>query len=383
MMNISKHFILPILASAILLFTSCAQGSPTQTADNDDNSEKRENAVITYKDTTISENEYVFLMSTYKAQLLSSLNMTVDNPEMWASEMAADVTFGDFYETLFLDNIMSRAIWLQLFDENGLSLSNEQEKSVDDLVDEWIRYCDGEANFNSVLETFGINAKLLKQIKLDDLKVTAIQEYLFGSDGTMRPTDEEIEDYYLKNYYRTKFIRLNKTRGYKFDENGEPVYNKEKGEYEMYDLTEGEITEREALYTELQAKLTAGEDFDSLLKNTMEPGMAEFEDGYYITESSTFVADEVKKAVKELEVGAWTAVETYGDWYIVKRYELTKKPYLNEQYLKSMFTTLADSTLELKKRTYISTVYEELECDVKAIKKAHPFEEITPNFNIQ
>jgi len=151
----------------------------------------------------------------------------------------------------------------------------------------------------------------------------------------------------------------------------------------MYDLTEGEITEREALYTELQAKLTAGEDFDSLLKNTMEPGMAEFEDGYYITESSTFVADEVKKAVKELEVGAWTAVETYGDWYIVKRYELTKKPYLNEQYLKSMFTTLADSTLELKKRTYISTVYEELECDVKAIKKAHPFEEITPNFNIQ
>jgi len=202
-MNISKHFILPILASAILLFTSCAQGSPTQTADNDDNSEKRENAVITYKDTTISENEYVFLMSTYKAQLLSSLNMTVDNPEMWASKMDADVTFGDFYEALFVDQIMSRAIWLQIFDENGLSLSKEQEDAVADWVDEWIRYYDGKANFNSVLETFGINAKLLKQIKLDDLKVTAIQEYLFGSDGTMRPTDEEIEDYYLKNYYRT------------------------------------------------------------------------------------------------------------------------------------------------------------------------------------
>lgn len=338
-------------------------------------------AVITFRDSVIDENEYIYWLSTYKGQLLSSYEMTKDSDVIWNSEMSNGITYGDFYGALFASDLMSNAVWLQLFDENKLELTKEQKESVEDWVDEWIRYCGSKAALNSALEVYSINSRMLKELKLDQLKISAVQQYLFGPDGVMKPTDEELEKYYNENYYRTKFIRLSKTKEYDFDENGEVIYDEKTSTFSVHEITEEEYAAKEALYSDIQLGLKAGEDFEALMnRHTMESGMLYFADGYYFNSASTYINEELRDALIDTEVGEWIALETEDDWYIAKRYELTEKPYLKAEYLQSMFTTLATETLTLKQQEYIAGFTEEIVTNVDNLLDTYPFVAMTPNF---
>ena len=206
-----KTKITALALSAAMLATSlsgCGQDEP---------------AVITFRDTVIAQNEYIYLLSTYKAQFLESQGFSSDIPELWNTTIQGDVTYGDFCSALFTDQVMTRAIFIQLFDEYGLTLTAEQKKAVENWGDEWIRYVGSKAALNTQLAVFGIDVNMLKEIKLDDLKVAAVEEYLFGDNGVVQPTDEDLDKCYRETYYRTKFIRLSKTKEFDFGEDGKPI----------------------------------------------------------------------------------------------------------------------------------------------------------------
>jgi len=341
-----------------------------------------EAVVISFRDTVITQNEYIYLLSTYKAEFLEGQGFSQDLPELWNTEIqndVTDVTYGDFCSALFTDQVMTRAIFLQLFDEYGLSLTSEQKKAVDDWGDEWIRYMGSKSALNSQLSIYGIDVKMLKEIKLDDLKVSAVKQYLFGENGIMQPTDEDVDRCYRETYYRTKFIRLSKTKEFDFGEDGKPIYDETSYAFSVHDITTEEYEQKQLLYSELQERLNNGEDFESLMyEYTMESRMVYFGQ-YYFNASSGIMENALKEAVSKAEIGKWIAVETETDWYIAMRYELEDKPYLDSELLNNMFTTLASDTLTMVETEFIASQNEDIEWDSE-VMNIFPFAAMTPNF---
>ena len=339
-------------------------------------------SAITFRDTSISENEYCYMMSYYKGlYLYNYFGKTSDDPTIWTSELADGVTIGDYLGALTVSNIMSAAVYIDLFDEYGLTLTNEEINSVDQYIDGLISKLGSKSALNSALSAFGANIDAMRKVKIDSLKVTELQEHLYGENGIYAATEEEIDAYYNENYYRTKFIFISKTLEYERGENGEYKKNDE-GDIVTREMTAEEKTAKEALFKDIEARIASGEDFETLLKEyTMDTGMLHFDDGYYINSASTFVESKVKTAVAELEINKTVSLETDAGWYIIKRYELIDGAYDKEEYASAMFGgDLGETVNTVKMQKLLSEYSEEIIVNDQTVAD-YPLAYCTPNFN--
>lgn len=337
-------------------------------------------AAVTFRDTVITENEYIYWMSTYKGIFLQALGTTTDNSVYWSTEMAEGITYGDYFDVLAQSSIMSNAVALQLFDEYGLTLTKEEINSVDTAINELITSVGGRSTLNSYLVAYGINLDILRDVKLDSLKAAKLQDYLYGENGIDGATDEELAEYYEDNYYRAKFIVIRSDKDYIRDENGDIILDEEAGSYLTRDLTEDEVAEKEALAKDLELRITAGEDFEKLMNEyTMDTGMLHFADGYYFNSSATFVEDAVKEAVASMAIDETKAIETELGWYIIKRYELREDAWKDEAYAPYMFTDLESSVNTVKMQETFGAFSEEIILNDMVID-SYPIANCTANF---
>ncbi len=318
-------------------------------------------SAVTFRDTVVNENEFIYWMSTYKGVFLQTLGTTTDNPAYWTVEMAEGVTYGDYFDVMALSGIMTNAVSLQLFNEYGLTLTKEEIASVDDNINQLISSVGSKNALNSYLAAYGVNLSMLRTVKLNSLKAAKLQDYLYGENGIDSAGDEEIAKYYSDNYYRAKFIVIRSDKDYVRDENGEVILDEEAGSYKTYELTEAEVAEKKALAEDLNLRITSGEDFEELLgEYTMDMGMLYFEDGYYFNAASTFVAEDVKTAVASMAVGEIKFIETDHGWYIIKRYELRENAWKDEAYAPYMFTDLRTSVNTVKMQETFGALSDEI-----------------------
>ncbi len=342
---------------------------------------KEAESVITFRDTVIDEREYSFLMSYYKGMYLYSYyGLTADNSAIWTTELTEGVTVNDYLTAMTLSSIMSTAIYVDLFDEYELSLTDEETDSVDDAIDSLIEKVGSEAKLNSALSEFGANVDTLREVRLNNLKIEKVQEYLYGENGINAATPAELDTYYKMNYCRTKFIFISKTLDYERDENGEYIKN-EDGNLKTCELTEEEIAAKKELFGSIEERVNAGEDFEALLDEyTMDTGMMHFEDGYYLTSTSTFVESDVISTVAGLEIGEVTKLETAAGWYLIKRYELIDGAYEKEEYASAMFGgDLAETVISEKMQKQLSEYSEEVVVDEELMSE-YTLASCAPNF---
>ncbi len=337
-------------------------------------------AAITFRDTVISENEFIYWMSTYKGVFLQSMGTTVDNAAYWSAKLTEDITYGDYFNVMALSGIMSNAVSLQLFNEYGLTLTNEEINAVDSAINDLITSAGGRNILNSYLTAYGINLNMLRDVKLGSLKVAKLQEYLYGENGIESATDAELAKYYNDNYYRIKFIVLRTDKDYVLDENGEAILDTESGSYLTRDLTDAEADAKRALAKDLELRLTSGEDFEELLEEyTMDMGMLHFEDGYYINASSQIVEDSVKTAAASMAIGEIKSVETELGCYIIKRYELREDAWKDEAYAPYMFADLKTSANSVKMQETFGSFSDEIILNDMVVG-SYPLANCTANF---
>ncbi len=337
-------------------------------------------AAITFRDTVISENEFIYWMSTYKGVFLQSMGTTVDNAAYWSAKLTEDITYGDYFNVMALSGIMSNAVSLQLFSEYGLTLTNEEINAVDSAINDLITSAGGRNILNSYLTAYGINLNMLRDVKLNSLKVAKLQEYLYGENGIESATDEELAKYYNDNYYRIKFIVLRTDKDYIRDENGEVILNEETGSYLTRDLTEADAEAKRALAKDLELRLTSGEDFEELLAEyTMDMGMLHFEDGYYINASSQIVEEDVRATALSMAIGEVKAIETELGCYIIKRYELCEDAWKDEKYAMSMFADFKTSANSVKMQETFAAFSDEIILNDMVVD-SYPLANCTANF---
>ncbi len=337
------------------------------------------NAAVTFRDTVITENEYSYYMSYFKGYFLyGTTGTTTDNAKYWTSEIADGVTAGDYASAMILSNVLSNAIYLQLFDEYGLSLAKEEKRAADDAIDELIAVEGSKSALNSALLAYGINADMLRDIMLDQLKITKVQEALYSDPAIGIPTEAELDTYYHDNYYRTQYIFISNSKEFIRDDAGNVVVNEAEGSYEVRELTDEEKADKAALAADLELRIASGEDFETLMgKYTMDMGMLHFPDGYYFNANASYMEADVIVEVMGMQVDEIKSFETSSGWYIAKRCELKDGAYTDETYAPYMFSGMEALVSNQKIQEYIASFGEEIVINEEAVS-AYPIVSCTP-----
>jgi len=336
---------------------------------------------ISFGDVKINANQFCYWMSRFKAMYLYSyFGTTTDNAQYWTSQIANGVTTGDLLNSYAVSAIMTYAVTLKLFDEYGLSLTKEQQNTIDENIQSKITAAGSKAALNNALSAFGVNVNMLKELYTMETKINAVQDYLYGDNGVDKATDEEISEYFNENYYRCKHILIRTDVKYEKDANGAVIVDESTQSYKTTPLTDDEVVAQKELAAELEKRVAAGEDFDRLvLEYSEDTGMQYFDDGYYITSSTTYLPTNVISAVKAMNVGDVQTVESTVGIHIVKRYELKEDAYKTEPYASTQIGDLSQMIDTVKFQELISG-YADLVITNDDVIDDYPLAYCSPNF---
>ncbi len=341
--------------------------------------EEAKKPAVTFRDTVITENEYCYYMSTYKGMFLATMGQTTDNPSYWATEIGEGITVGDYVGALAANEVMTYAVMLQLFDEYGLSLTTEEINTVDSAINAYTSAAGGKGALNSTLTSYNIDINMLREIKLDMVKIKKVQEYMMGEGDIIVTADADRDAYFKDAYKRVKYIFISSQKDYVREVDGSLAKNDD-GSYKTRDITNTEKAEKAVLVEELKQRISDGEDFEALLNEyTMDVGMLHYPDGYYYTTSSGYVEAAVQSALTDAEVGEIVNVETDAGWYIAKPYALEEGAWKKEENA-AMFSNFEAMVNTIKLQEFLSSFGEEVVL-ADGIVQAYPLAYCTPNVN--
>ncbi len=197
----------------------------------------------------VSTYEIEFFMSRMKGTLYN-YGYNVTSGAFWGTIMNSEgLTVDEYYKTQVMKQVSQYMIADYLFEKEGLSLSKDEKKEIGRTMDMLIDAAGSKNEFNATLAEFGINADMLEEIYIRELKMQKIKEHYFGSDGLSgEGSAEKKQEYVEDNYVCFKQVFL---ASYYYecesDKNGDTVYyTDEKAEHIAYDRENG-VT-REDIY---------------------------------------------------------------------------------------------------------------------------------------
>ena len=362
----------------------------------------------------LSINTFMLLLSRMKGTLASSFyyGEKARKDSFYDTIMSeGGKTYGQHFKEEVLASAKNYLAALYLFEEKGLELPDSYIEEIDRNMEELVRG-DGEGSkttLNSKLMAFGANYDVLYDAYLMEAKIEYLSDYLFGADGS-KIAANLVEDYYEQNYVRFKHVFFyNYDAVYEVDENGDSVYYsindgkkisydttakikrdadgvavKDKNGDTVYVTEDGRIA-----YDKKNGKRAAvlGEDgkpkkekyspeklgeisdkaqmvfeacqeknyalFDSYVeKYSEDPGMDEFEGGYYVTRSSDY-EEKVLDALFQMSEGEIRLIpDGENGIHVIMKYELEEGGY-SKQSNSDFFVSKSDGSLifldELKK----------------------------------
>lgn len=314
----------------ILSFTSCAGMGKT---------------VMQLGGTKITENMIHFWLSRYKAQFVHYYGDPVcqqydlDNIEQFwhiVADPATGETYDDLMSSFIYDNAKTYLCALYLFDQYGLALPDETVSEIDSYIEELCQiYASGsKSEFNSILEEYGINRKMLRELYLIDEKVDYLQEYLYGVGGTMGITKVDKENYYQENYVRMRQICIFINECPEKDEKGNLV-NDSDGYVKYRDMTAAETQAARVRADEALKAIKTGETFQSVLSKYDEnPTDDAYVNGIYMSKDSSMGTDEALEKIytelQNMKVGEIKLIETESNLHIVEKLPLDEGAYDKE-----------------------------------------------------
>ena len=336
----------------------------------------------------MSVNTYMLFLSRVKGTLASSANFGASalRDSFWDTVMSSDgvTTYNDHYTQMVLDSAKTYLAASYLFEKEGLKLDDATKKEIESAMDTLVS-SDGEGSktaLNSKLAEFGANYAVLKDAYEIEAKIAALNEHLYGENGS-KISANVIEEYYQNTYVKFKHVFLytyaiiyetddngdeiyytsdgriayDTERNQKTDANGDPVkdkngdiiyvkrdgsiaYDTESGErkaalddkgYAMTrEYTTDELRELSDMAQIIMESAVEGDEkiFDSLVeKYNEDAGMDEYSGGYYLTKDTAYDSPEVLEALFEMSEGEIRQVRSDYGIHIVMKYKLDEGGY--------------------------------------------------------
>ncbi len=285
--------------------------------------------VLSFGNNVVTENQFTYYLATYKASFLSAYADVEDTEDFYAYLLPNGQTGEEYLFGETVNNVCMSLICAELFDRSKLTLDSAVTAAVDSYVQSFIDdYAGGDKRqLNNELAEFGLNVNMLRDIYLFEEKGTVLFDHLYGENGTIGVTEEELDAYYRENYARIRHIYVNNSYAYETTADGYTARD-ENGNYITRALTDEELAAKNEIIAAIDAALGAGEAFDTVYAAYSEDKY--YENGYYLTRQMDFI-DEVETSAFELAVGEWTKVESDVGTHYIMRLAYDEAPWENEQ----------------------------------------------------
>ena len=335
--------IVSILLVIITLASLCACGN--------------DNYAMKYDGITLSQNEYLYWLSSYKALFLSYYLGGNDTDEAWLTQIADNgTTVEDLLGGIANDNIKNNLVCMSIFDRLGLKLDKESLQEVDTYVSGLTTTAGSTSALDSALSAYGVDSKLLKNIYTNEKKIEKAKTALFDEGGELELTYSEMNDHYKKAYVRVKHIYINSVQDFAKDDEGDLIIDSDTGTYKTRALTDEEKAEKIALAESINAQILAGGNFDELMaEHTADTAMINYPNGYYVTTSSRLLPTALIEKAFTMNNGESAYIESEIGIHIIKREPLEERGYEIEENA-PFFSDFKDSIMANKLSEYLSTL---------------------------
>lgn len=321
----------------------------------------KEEYAIKYKDHIMTKPEYSYWFSTIKTQMLSSYNNGIDSDEFWDTKSEDGLSYEEILSDSIHTQISSILISCALFDEYGLELDEEIVESIDaDILDKE-DHIGSRVEMNAELARLGLNVDVLRDVYLASAKVTAVREYLYGSNGIETPTDDDLEDYFSNTYRAAKLIVIYSGIEIVTDEEGNYVYDEE-GNVETVELDDEQKAIKAELVSTVKEAIDSGADIDQCISEFSEIDYSEYPNGFFISASdAASYGSDVVDTLWNMEIGETATVSDDVMTFIIYRDELPKYKDLNateKNLISNMETNLINERINEKYKPLIDEIEE-------------------------
>ncbi|MBQ1965792.1 MAG: hypothetical protein II348_03870 [Clostridia bacterium] len=286
---------------------------------------------------------YVQWMTDYYYAYLSTMAAQMDKKMSW-TDMLADTSFSGGTRTLS-DTIIETAkdqymsyLYIELtFDQLGLSLTEEDQKEIDRIIQkDWVALY-GNDGLNTIRQGLGMTYDEFRNLMACNIKGDKILQHYYGKGGAYEVTDQEMEEYYANNYVRFKYVvkmtqdsdgnKYNDTKMAQIEADKTAVLDALSKGTPMADL----IPQYSDDYTEITDKMTVSEKetFEKQNKAMVEDGLVINDQGVFSEELATYysitVDEDIVDKVFSLKNGEYAAVTVDNAIWIVQRLDHKEK----------------------------------------------------------
>ncbi len=361
------------LLAAVLLLLAALTGCASKGA-----------RVMTYGRSAVTDRMYHYWMSSYKGVFSQTYADYADNDSFWEKELSNGQTVVAYLNGLVRDNVMRTMVCAELYDKAGGRLSDGALQEIDGLLDKLeSTYADGSRNaFNALLAEYGINRDILREIYVMEEKVSALQDMLFASGGTLSLTDEDREAYCRKNYVHAYLIMINDAFRYEKNEDGSFVRDETTGDLKTRALTPEEAEVEANRISVIKAALSGGADFKTVMNLYSEAaeyygGADPYPEGYFLTGGMDFITGVVTAAF-DAEVGQWRVVSSDRGTFFVYRDEMPAGAWKNAVNA-DFFPSYDDTVRTAKFVDYLAPELGKVQTDENALA-AWSLKDVSPNY---
>lgn len=262
---------------------------------------------------------YMLYNMSYYANMYAQFGMS----DVWNDEYAA-ATLGASMPQAAKDQSVYARVVLQKFNELGLKLTYDQEKQMNQLIQDAVA-ASGQDAFDTQIANFGFSEQTYNNFMYISQCYQALNDYYYGENGANVPSDDELRQYFSDNYLSAKHILISTVD----PTTGETIRTDEQARAEAQKILD---------------RINAGEDFDALMNEFSEDtGLQGNPDGYIFTEGDMVTEFyEGAKALAEGEISDLVKSD-YG-YHIIKREPLDVDGQF-ENY-KSLLTTAVAGTMD-------------------------------------
>jgi hypothetical protein len=212
-------------------------------------------------DYQITEKEYNYLMGMFKKKVLVQFDSSLTDDSL-DLEISPGVKLGTYLEARYREGFEQTLISLlysqSLFDELGLSLTDEEKSHINATATAVVAYYGNYSlkEFNKIAKQYGFDDKAMRSVYEMQYKENKLREHLLGkNDSNIQESDRE--SYYRYAYLRYQTLIVNTLYKLHTDSNGEVKFLL---------LDEYEKAEKERLVLELRELLVnKNMDFDYIL----------------------------------------------------------------------------------------------------------------------
>lgn len=152
--------------------------------------------LLTVGGKTVEAEEYLYWLA-YGCEYLTSNLGEID----WSAQLTDGITYGEYAKADALETVKLFTVIHQLADENGVSLTEEDQTRLQTQKEQYASYYGGAENYSRQVQLMGVSEETYDRINSTYLLLDHLTEMAVQEGGSLYPSQEKLLTYGTDNGY--------------------------------------------------------------------------------------------------------------------------------------------------------------------------------------